>query len=126
VSLGEALLTPTAIYAPEVMLANRTGALHAAAHVTGGGLAGNLERVLPDGAHAVVRKEAWAPPPLFEYLAGVGNIADDEMRRAFNMGIGMVLVVAQTGVQAVLDATAMHHPTVIGEIVPGDRGVALV
>lgn len=124
-TLGQALLAPTAIYAPEVLLAMRTGTLHAAAHVTGGGLAGNLQRVLPDGAHAIVRESAWTPPPVFDFLARTGRIADEEMRLAFNMGIGMVLVVAETGVQSVLDATAMHHPVVIGDVAPGDRGVTL-
>ncbi|HEX9696961.1 MAG TPA: phosphoribosylformylglycinamidine cyclo-ligase [Actinomycetota bacterium] len=126
VTLGEALLTPTTIYAPEILLAMRTGGVHAAAHVTGGGLGGNLARVLPDGAKAVVHRDAWQTPHLFSWLAGLGRIADDEMRRTFNMGIGMVLVVAQASVHAVLDATAMHRPVVIGEIVPGPRVVELI
>jgi len=125
-SLGEALLTPTAIYAPEILLAMRTGAVHAAAHITGGGLAGNLVRALPEGAKAVVHRDAIPVPPLFEWLGRLGRIEDAEMRKTFNMGIGMVLVAAEHAVQAVLDATAMHHPAVIGEIVPGARAVDLV
>lgn len=122
-SLGAELLEPTRIYAPEVLAAAATGGLHAAAHVTGGGLAGNLVRVLPDGLEAVVDAGAWTPHPIFGFLAETGRIAADEMNRTFNMGIGMALVADPGHAAAVTDAVARHEPVVVGAIAEGPRRV---
>lgn len=93
-SVAEALLAPTRIYVKPVLALHRAGLLKAAAHITGGGLPGNLPRVLPEGVTAAVDARAWAVPPVFAWLAKTGNVAPEEMLRVFNCGIGMVLVVA--------------------------------
>jgi phosphoribosylformylglycinamidine cyclo-ligase len=92
-SVGAALLAPTRIYVRALIALHRAGLLKAAAHITGGGLPGNLPRVLPAGVDAVVDATAWPVPPVFRYLAEAGNVAADEMLRVFNCGIGMVCVV---------------------------------
>ena len=93
-SMGEALMTPTRIYVKSVMAAIKAGGVKALAHITGGGLPGNLPRVLPAGVTAVLDGAAWPVPPVFAWLAAAGNVAADEMLRVFNCGIGMVAVVA--------------------------------
>jgi phosphoribosylformylglycinamidine cyclo-ligase len=93
VSLGQALMTPTRIYVPALLALHRAGLLKAAAHITGGGLPGNLPRVLPDDTVAVL-EPFWSVPPVFAWLAKTGGIASDEMLRVFNCGIGMAVVVA--------------------------------
>ncbi|OGU35067.1 MAG: phosphoribosylformylglycinamidine cyclo-ligase [Gemmatimonadetes bacterium RIFCSPLOWO2_12_FULL_68_9] len=100
--------------------------VHALAHVTGGGIPGNLVRVLPQDIGAVVRKSAWAVPPLFSFLQHAGHVSDDEMYRVFNMGVGMIAVVAPGDADAVREAAhrANVETWVIGEITRG-HGVAL-
>jgi phosphoribosylformylglycinamidine cyclo-ligase len=93
ISLGQALLAPTRIYVPALLALHRARLLKAAAHITGGGLPGNLPRVLPDGTVAVL-EPYWSIPPVFAWLARTGGIAPDEMLRVFNCGIGMALVVS--------------------------------
>ncbi len=93
-SLAEALLAPTRIYVRPLLALHRAGLLLAAAHITGGGLPGNLPRVLPHGMAAVLDPGAWTPPPVFAWLAREGDVATEEMLRVFNCGIGMALVVA--------------------------------
>ncbi len=92
--LGEALLTPTRLYVRPVLALARAGLLKAAAHITGGGLPGNLRRVLPHDTEAVLDPHAWEVPEVFRWLARTGGVAASEMLRVFNCGIGMVLVVA--------------------------------
>ncbi len=89
---AEALMVPTKLYVKPVLALHRAGLLAAAAHITGGGLPGNLPRVLPAGLRAVLDK-AWPVPPVFGWLAQAGKVAADELLRVFNCGIGMVLVV---------------------------------
>jgi phosphoribosylformylglycinamidine cyclo-ligase len=92
-SLAEALLTPTRIYVNSTLTAIReTGAVKALAHITGGGLTENLPRVLPDGVAAEIDLSAWAPPPVFAWIARKGGVAETEMLRTFNCGIGLVIV----------------------------------
>jgi len=101
-SVGEALMVPTRLYVKPVLALHRAGYLRAAAHITGGGLPGNLPRVLPAGCCAVVDRP-WPVPPVFSWLARAGKVAREEMLRVFNCGIGMVLVVADPqAVMAVL------------------------
>jgi phosphoribosylformylglycinamidine cyclo-ligase len=93
VLLGQALMMPTRIYVPALLALHRADLLKAAAHITGGGLPGNLPRVLPDDTVAVL-EPYWSVPPVFAWLARTGGIAPAEMLRVFNCGIGMALVVA--------------------------------
>jgi phosphoribosylformylglycinamidine cyclo-ligase len=125
-TVGAALLAPTRIYVRPVLALLRGGApVRAMAHVTGGGLTGNLPRVLPRGCRAVIRRDAWPVPPVFRFLQAGGRIAEPEMFRVFNMGIGFVLVVAPDAADATRRALA--RPGVpawaIGEIRRGARGV---
>jgi phosphoribosylformylglycinamidine cyclo-ligase len=89
--------------------------------VTGGGLAANLARVLPEGADAVLDRGTWRPPAVFDLLAKRGGVPSDEMERVFNMGVGMAAVVARADADAALGAlTDRGVPAwVLGEIVPG-------
>ena len=93
-TLGQALMAPTRIYVRSLLALHRAGQLKAAAHITGGGLVGNLPRVLPDGVRAVLDARRWTVPPVFGWLARAGGVAADEMLRVFNCGIGMAVVVA--------------------------------
>jgi phosphoribosylformylglycinamidine cyclo-ligase len=101
------------------------GWLRGLAHITGGGLVDNLPRVLPAGTGARVRRGSWPVPPVFDYIRRVGNVAEQEMDRTFNMGLGMVVVTGRDEVQeleAHLEA-AGEAAFRIGEIIEGDCGV---
>ncbi len=120
-SLADELLLPSVIYAPAIAELLRVVPVHGIAHVTGGGLAGNLSRVLPSGCDAVVDPGAWEVPRIFTEIQRLGDVADDEMRKVFNMGIGMVVVVAAEDAHRTLDTlrTEGHRATEIGTIVSG-------
>jgi phosphoribosylformylglycinamidine cyclo-ligase len=120
VSLGQALMTPTRIYVPAVLALHRAGLLKAAAHITGGGLPGNLPRVLPEGTEAVV-EPYWSVPAVFSWLAKAGGIAAEEMLRVFNCGIGMVVVVAAEHAEAASEMLRDQGESVarIGHIAAG-------
>ena len=92
-TLAEALMEPTRIYVKSVLALHRAGLLRGAAHITGGGLPGNLPRALPHGIRAVLDASAWMRPPVMGWLAERGGVAPDEMLRVFNCGIGMALLV---------------------------------
>jgi phosphoribosylformylglycinamidine cyclo-ligase len=92
-SLGAALMAPTRIYVPALLALHEAGKLRAAAHITGGGLPGNLNRALPAGLAAEIDTASWSAPDVFGWLARTGGVADAEMLRVFNCGIGMALVV---------------------------------
>jgi phosphoribosylformylglycinamidine cyclo-ligase len=92
--LVDELLEPTAIYAPLVLSLARRGLLRAAAHVTGGGIVGNVPRVLPEGLLPEITWSSWRVPPVFDLVRDAGRLSEDDMRATFNMGIGMVLVAA--------------------------------
>ncbi|MCH2163478.1 MAG: phosphoribosylformylglycinamidine cyclo-ligase [Marinovum sp.] len=91
-TLCEDLLRPTRLYVTSVLAAIKVGGVHGIAHITGGGLTENLPRVLPDGLGAEIDLGAWALPPLFAWLQSVGGIAEAEMLKTFNCGVGMVVV----------------------------------
>jgi phosphoribosylformylglycinamidine cyclo-ligase len=91
-SLGDELLEPTAIYTPLVLDLARDGVIHAAAHVTGGGLVENIPRVMPAGLHADIDWRSWPVPAVFDLVAEASNAGDEELRRTFNLGVGMALV----------------------------------
>lgn len=92
--LADAVLAPTRIYVRPLLELIKEMPIHALAHITGGGIAGNLERVLPKDCHAIVEESSWQWPELFNWLMRTGNIERKEMYRTFNCGVGMVLVVA--------------------------------
>ncbi len=91
-SLGAALLTPTRLYVKPALAALRTGGVHGLAHITGGGITENLPRVLPGGLGARVDLSAWTLPPVFRWLAETGGVAEAELLKTFNAGIGMIVV----------------------------------
>jgi phosphoribosylformylglycinamidine cyclo-ligase len=126
-TLGEELLEPTRIYAkPCLALARRTG-VHAMAHVTGGGLAGNLARVLPDGLGADLDRGTWTPHPVFGLIGEVGGVAREDLESTFNMGVGMVALVDRDRADdalAVLDGADLEA-WVCGEVTAGEGGVRL-
>ena len=110
-SLGQALMAPTRLYVRALLALHRAGLLKAAAHITGGGLPGNLPRVLPDGTVAVLNAD-WPVPPVFRWLAATGGIAPAELLRVFNCGVGMAVVV-----EAARAAEAAALLTAAGETV---------
>jgi len=120
-SLGDELLVPSVIYAPAITALLRHVDVRSIAHITGGGLPGNLVRVLPEGADAVVDPRTWEAPRIFGEIQRLGEVSDDEMRKVFNLGIGMVVVVAQDEVHRTLDLlrTEGHRATQIGQVVTG-------
>jgi phosphoribosylformylglycinamidine cyclo-ligase len=110
--LSDVLLTPTRIYVKPILSLLRTVNIKGMAHITGGGLSGNIPRILPKHLSAVLRRDAWTMPPLFHWLQQHGNIPGEEMHRVFNCGIGMVLVVSENDAN-----TARHHMEAAGETV---------
>jgi phosphoribosylformylglycinamidine cyclo-ligase len=124
-TLGEELLIPTRIYARDCLALVAGSRVHAFAHVTGGGLAANLARVLPPHADAVLDRGTWRPAPIFGLLASRGDVADREMERVFNMGVGMVAIVAADDADKALRLLASRDVPawVIGGVTAG-TGVA--
>jgi phosphoribosylformylglycinamidine cyclo-ligase len=102
-TLGAALLAPTRLYVRQALEAVRAGGVHALAHITGGGLTENLPRVLPEGLGAEIDLDAWGLPGVFGWLAETGGMAQPEMLKTFNCGIGMILVVAPDRAEALAD-----------------------
>lgn len=106
--LGEVLLTPTRIYAKQVLTLIQDCPIKGIAHITGGGITENLPRVFPAGIGAQVKRSAWSVPPIFQAIARLGAVAREEMYRVFNMGIGMILVVPASDAPTVIArATAL-------------------
>jgi len=126
-SVADELLRPSVIYAPAVLAvrASLGDALHACAHITGGGIVGNLPRALPAPLGALLDRSTWEEPRVFAEIARRGPVAGEEMDRVFNRGVGMVLVVDPGGVDAALDTLrgAGRPASVIGEVVDGGPGV---
>ncbi len=117
-TLAQHLLAPTRIYVKPILALLDALPVHAAAHITGGGLPGNLVRVLPDGTEARLHQASWEWPPIFDWLRDAGGIESDEMYRTFNCGIGLALVVpgSATAEAVRLLAGAGETVRVIGEI----------
>jgi phosphoribosylformylglycinamidine cyclo-ligase len=118
-SLGQALMTPTRIYVRPLLALHRAGLLKAAAHITGGGLPGNVPRVLPEGTVAVLQP-TWPVPPVFHWLARTGGVSIDEMVRVFNCGLGMVLVVSDPDAATAMLTEQGETVYRIGAIEPGE------
>ena len=125
--LGEHLLTPTRIYALDCLSLVAETDVRGFSHVTGGGLAANLARVLPQHLSATVDRATWRPQPVFDLVQSRGRVEQAEMERTFNMGVGMVALVAPDDVDRALALlTARHVPAwVAGEVVEGDGSVRL-
>src|SRR5690606_8767268 len=126
-TLGEELLTPTRIYAKDCLELAKECDVHAFAHITGGGIAGNIVRSVPEGLSIAVDRSTWAPNPVFDVVQRVGGIGDEEMERTFNMGIGMVAIVAPDQVDRSLAVLTARHVEAwtIGEVAEGEEGVKL-
>ncbi|GMI66620.1 EMBRYO DEFECTIVE 2818 [Hibiscus trionum] len=120
-TLGEALMAPTVIYVKQVLDIIDKGGVKGIAHITGGGFTDNIPRVFPKGLGAVIYNNSWNVPAVFKWIQQAGNIEDAEMRRTFNMGIGMVLVVSKEASQRILDdAKGAYTAYDIGEVVNGE------
>ena len=126
--VSEALLAPHRWYGRSLLPLVEAGRVNALAHVTGGGIAGNLVRVLPAGARARVHAGAWPRPAVFRWLIDAGGVPEDDARVALNLGIGMLAIVEPGGADGVARALAAAGETVwtVGEVVAGDRGVEWV
>ncbi len=124
-SLADELLSPSVIYAPAILDLLRHVDVHAAAHITGGGIAGNLVRVLPERCDANVHRRSFETPRIFSEIQRIGEIPDDEMAMTFNLGLGMIVVVPPGDAYKALDVlrAAGHRAVQVGEIVDGERQV---
>ena len=124
-SVGDELLEPHRNYARIVQVLTRIVDIKGMAHVTGGGVTDNLPRILPDGLAAEVDLSAWQVPPVFEFIRKTGRVAQPEMLRTFNMGIGYIVVVDAGDAGRMLETLeqAGENAKLIGQVVPGSDGV---
>ena len=125
-TLGDALLAPTRIYVKPLLALMRSMRVKGMAHITGGGLLENVPRVLPDGLQARLERARWPRPPIFDWLQRQGNVADGEMHRVFNCGVGMVVIVAAADAdRAIAELTAAGERAYrIGTIIAQPAGEA--
>lgn len=127
-TLGEALLTPTKIYVKALSsLKNGGVTVKACSHITGGGFYENIPRMLPEGVHAVVRKNSYVVPPIFGMLSKDGDIAEEMMYNTYNMGIGMLIAVDPADVDKAVNLIkiAGETPYIVGEVKAGEKGVTV-
>ncbi len=124
-TVGDALLEPHRSYAKVIQLLMKIVNIKGMVHVTGGGITENVPRVIPEGLGAEIELSAWEAPPLFGFLKEAGNVEHDEMMRAFNMGIGYIVIVSAHEADKALDALtqACEEPKVIGRVVKDVDGV---
>ncbi|KAL5712044.1 phosphoribosylformylglycinamidine cyclo-ligase [Ranunculus cassubicifolius] len=121
ITLGEALMAPTVIYVKQVLEIISKGGVKGIAHITGGGLTDNIPRVFPKGLGATIYEDSWTIPPLFKWIQEAGRIEDSEMRRTFNLGIGMVLIVSPEASGRILgENNGSNAAYRIGEVINGD------
>ncbi|MEX2659348.1 MAG: phosphoribosylformylglycinamidine cyclo-ligase [Acidimicrobiales bacterium] len=127
-SLADELLEPSVIYAPAVVELLTSVDVRAVAHITGGGITGNVSRVVPEGLDAVVHRGSWEVPRIFSEIKRCGAVAEDEMVRVFNLGVGMVVAVPPRDAFKAIDVLrgAGHQAVQIGEVAPGSGRVVLV
>ena len=123
-SLGEALLEPTRIYVRSLQALWARVEVHGLAHITGGGMVENLPRVLPGNMKAVLSRDSWQWPEVFNWIQSRGNVADSEMMRTFNLGVGMMVIVAQEEASLALDILSSEGESVwqIGTVQLSDEG----
>jgi phosphoribosylformylglycinamidine cyclo-ligase len=128
VALVDRLMTPTCIYVKPLLTLIRALPVHGLAHITGGGLVDNIPRVIPDGLEVVLERSSWRREPVFEWLQAQGRVADQEMYRVFNCGIGMTVHVAANDADKAIAILrdAGQEALVIGEVKRGTRGVVIV
>jgi phosphoribosylformylglycinamidine cyclo-ligase len=122
-TVGDALLEPHRSYLPFVQPLLEATRIKGMAHITGGGITDNLPRILPHGTAAVIDGSSWTVPPLFTWLRGAGDVPIDDMMRTFNMGIGLIIVVASDQAEPLMSELAARggrDARVIGEVVPGE------
>ena len=122
-SVGDALLEPHRSYLPVVQPLLEATRIKGMAHITGGGITDNLPRILPHGTAAVIDAASWTIPPLFSWLRQAGDVPIDDMMRTFNMGIGLIIVVARDQAESLISELAARggrDARIIGEIVPGE------
>ena len=127
-TLGEALLAPTRIYVKALKNVKEAGVrIKACSHITGGGFYENVPRMLPEGKHAVIKKDSYEVPPIFKMMAREGQVEEHMMYNTYNMGIGMIVAVNPSDVEKTMEAmkAAGDTPYVIGEIKDGEKGVTL-
>ena len=127
-TLGEALIAPTRIYVQALKSIKKAGVtVKACSHITGGGFYENVPRMLIDGTHAVIKKDSYDIPPIFELLAEKGDIDEQMMYNTFNMGLGMIVAVDPADVDKTMAAIkeAGDTPYVVGHIEAGEKGVTL-
>jgi phosphoribosylformylglycinamidine cyclo-ligase len=127
-TVADMLLEPSVIYAPAMLELTRKVPVHAFAHITGGGISGNLARVVPDRCDGVVRRGSWEEPRVFAEIQRAGDIADAEMEHVFNLGLGMLAVVAGDAAEKAVDVVraAGHDAWIVGEITDGHgRGLVV-
>jgi phosphoribosylformylglycinamidine cyclo-ligase len=126
--VADELLEPTRIYARSIQKLLESVEVRAMAHVTGGGLTGNVPRVLPQGCRARIFRDSWSMPAVFETLREAGRVEDAEMFRTFNMGIGYLVIVPPTAAETAARLLREEGEKVarLGEVVAGERGVELV
>lgn len=118
-SVGEILTRPSVLYAPHVFAAIEAATVKGAAHITGGGIPGNLPRTLPDGCGAELDPATWEIPNVFRVIAARGSVGWDDMAEAFNLGLGFCLVVAPDETDAVLAATTQAGSRIVGHVTAG-------
>jgi phosphoribosylformylglycinamidine cyclo-ligase len=126
-TLADELLRPSVIYTPAILSLLEAVDVHAVAHITGGGLPGNLRRVLGSGVDAVLERGRWVVPPIFAEIQQAGAIDDNEMARVFNLGLGMVVAVRAEEASRALEVLADAHrdAALVGRVVVGARRVHL-
>jgi phosphoribosylformylglycinamidine cyclo-ligase len=125
-TVGEALLRTHRSYLPVIRPLLASGLIKGMAHVTGGGITENLPRMLPPGVAARVDRQSWRTPAIFRWLGEAGSVPEMDLRRSFNMGIGMILAVSARDADAVkarLLEAGEANAVIIGEVVPGTGGV---
>lgn len=127
-TVGEVLLQPHVTYLPALEGLLDSGKLKGLAHITGGGLIENIPRILPEGLSVEIRRDAWQPPAIFTLMQRIGNITEAEMLRAFNCGVGMVIICAPGDKDAIQNHIAAHNQNAfeIGRVVAGERDVRMI
>ncbi|MFI5358419.1 MAG: phosphoribosylformylglycinamidine cyclo-ligase [Halanaerobiales bacterium] len=125
--LGEILLSPTRIYVRTILKLMEEFDIKGLAHITGGGLLENVPRILPEGLTARIEKDSWPVAGVFRELQRLGGIAEEEMYRTFNMGVGMVVIVRKEEAEGILEAARAlgEEAYLIGEIIQGDAGIII-
>jgi len=126
-TLGDVLLAPTRIYVAAIMSLLTTTEVSGIAHITGGGLTGNIHRILPPGLEVQIDRSSWDQPEIFEWLQQMGNISNIEMLQTFNCGLGLVLITKKHDVAIARQhlETAGEEVFIIGEVISGTRGVVI-